>query len=187
MINENTVEPISDENLSVLESKVAERQGRWKVFTSEVECVGGKVCKRNSSDESIKDNMSTCEECIQIEGASFSPNIFTVDCGEYYGISNESAKYIAELHNEIPAILARLRKAESELSRYKDAVHWYADWTHWMVNPNSVIGDIEPAAHKDMGHIARVAVGMTRVDEQWAETAVRNAIKGSKLDQNHGT
>src|SRR5208282_4560843 len=63
----------------------------------------------------------------QYEGAHLDP-VFTIDCGEFFGLSNCDAEFIVAACNEVPRLLdekaalekrvADLREALKELSHY---------------------------------------------------------------------
>ena len=55
-------------------------------------------------------------------GAAMVTPIFTVDCGEYYGLSNAEASYIVAAANAVPKLLERIRLLRRHVSyqRYAD-------------------------------------------------------------------
>lgn len=97
------------DQLEALYGKATKGPIKWN--PADVETCG--VCDACTEDRDPEDN---CKDITFIGGAEVS-KIFTVDCGDYQGLNDQDAEFIASIYNSFPALAEELRG----LRRVKEA------------------------------------------------------------------
>lgn len=95
----------------VLEVCKKAKPGPWDVSHGDWDCDW--ECGRKWNDPKCYNEIINCEHIKQRSAASLS-NAFTVDCGDYMGLSDENADFISLARMALPEFAERIIKLEKE-------------------------------------------------------------------------
>lgn len=93
-----------DKILAMCEKATAD----WKYQPGDCDCDW--ECGRKYGDPPCEKKIGECEHIKQTEPADVK-GLFTIDCGDFMGLSNENAQYIAAACNAFPALAADYKAA----------------------------------------------------------------------------
>jgi hypothetical protein len=108
--------------------------GPWEYSPSDSYCDCGKGCE----------TPATCDDWYTACTASV-PQAHTVDCGDYFGLSDNNAALIVAAVNALPALLDRIEKLEGALTKLLDRVDRNGGLGEYKGGPPFVVSEARAA------------------------------------------